>query len=138
MPGDRAPPSAGLSHRGGRPCSGATLYRCCTLPSFSSRGRSLDRRVLLGAARALPGLARRSRELTGTLGLAFGLFEAFARALELVLRDAYALLGDVGLQPHPLGRFGRRTLVAACLLHPLSAKRKRTSLTQGLAGFHPG
>src|SRR2546430_9300724 len=45
------------------------------------------------------------------------LFRSLARALQLLLRDAHALLGDFRLQPCPLQRLGRGVLFAACLLH---------------------
>jgi len=55
--------------------------------------------------------------LARTPGLTLGLFQALACALELFLRDAHALLGDIGLQAGALERFCRGVLSAACLLH---------------------
>jgi len=136
-PGESTPSAAGFWQRRNWPRSRPALW--ARIPRTGRPGHgSLRRPFLLGAACAFPCLACGSRELARTLGLAFRLFEALTRALELILRDAYALLGDVGLQPHPVERFGCRILVAACFLHPVPAKRKRTSLTQGLARFHLG
>jgi hypothetical protein len=98
---------------------------------------TLPRVIFLRTARPLPGLACGPGELAGTLGLAFGFFEALACALELIFRDAYSLLGDVGLQPYPLEGFSRRPVFAGCLLHLRPAKRKSGSLTQAPARFHP-
>ena len=137
VPGDGAPAAADLAYRCDRPRSRPALWARIQRTGRPGHG-SLRRPFLLGAACAFPCLACGSRELARTLGLAFRLFETLTRALELILRDAYALLGDVGLQPHPVERFGCRILVAACFLHPVPAKRKRTSLTQGLARFHLG
>ncbi|HEX8781878.1 MAG TPA: hypothetical protein VF764_00800, partial [Steroidobacteraceae bacterium] len=85
-------------------CPSACLAR---RPLSTRSGRSgpgtLPRFIFLRTARPLPGLACGRGELAGTLGLAFGFFEALARALEFIFRDAYALLGDVGLQAYPLG-----------------------------------
>jgi len=105
--------------------------------SGSSGPGTLRRAILLGTARSLPGLTCSSRELASPFGLAFGLFEAFARALELILRDAYALLGDLGLQSHPLERFGRGTVVAACLLHLGPGKAKGAKSHTRSRGFPP-
>jgi hypothetical protein len=128
------PAAADLPHLAGR--TAARLTR-------SSRpGRlgpsTLPRVIFLRTARPLPSLTCDSRHLAGSLGLAFGFFEALACALELILRDAYPLLGDVGLQAHPLQWFGRGTVFAACLLHLGPAKRKTISVTQGPAPFHLG
>src|SRR6266853_406800 len=73
--------------------------------------------VLLGSAYPLPDLAGCRGMLACALGFALGLFQAFARALQLFLRDAHALLGDFRLQPCSLERLGRGVLFAACLLH---------------------
>ena len=122
--------------------AGCPSARLARLPLSTRSGRfgpgTLPRVIFLRPAGPLPGLVRGRGELASTLGLAFGFFEAFACALELIFRDAYALLGDVGLQAYPLGGFSRRTVFAGCLLHLAPAKRKMNSLTQGPARFHPG
>src|SRR5260370_5999025 len=50
------------------------------------------------AARAFPVLTRQRCVLAGALGLSLGFLQALARASKLVFREAYALLGYVGLQ----------------------------------------
>jgi len=123
-----------------RPSRPRERFTCFPLSERSGRFGSgtLFGATLLRSARPLPGLACRGRELARALGLAFGLFQALARALELIFGDAYTLLGDIRLQPRPRERFGRGALFAACLLHPGPAKRKTRSLTQAPARFHPG
>src|SRR5262249_3067902 len=54
---------------------------------------SLFRAILLRSTCTLPGLACDGCELARALGLAFGLFQALARALELIFGDTYTLLG---------------------------------------------
>src|SRR5213082_551294 len=97
---------------GGTPRDGSTLgtRRALLLPP----GPGV---VLLSTACALPDLARGRGMLARALGFTLGLFQALARALQLLLRDAHALLGDFRLQPCPLQRLGRGVLFAACLLH---------------------
>jgi len=67
-------------------------------------GHRVWRLILTGATCAFPGLARRRGVLTRALGLALGLFQALACAFELILGNAYSLLGDFCLQSCPLQR----------------------------------
>ena len=105
------------------PAHGAegALARLARRPDTARPGRlaagSLLRFAFLGPPCALPRLACDGREFAGTLRLTLRLFQAPACTFELILCDAYALLGDVRLQPDPLERFDRRILSAACLFH---------------------
>ena len=136
----RAPPHerrltpSDLAARGSR----ALAYGGGSIRSRLRRSWNLLRSALLSASRTFPGLACGGGHLTRALGLALGLFQAFAGTFELILCDAHPLLGDIRLQAHPLEWLGGGTLFAACLFHPGLAKRKYASFTQGLARFHPG
>lgn len=76
--------------------------------------------------------------LAGAARFAFGFLQPPARAFQLFLRDTYALLGDIRLEPGTLEGFCRRGRLAAVLLHPWACKgEKSLSLTQETEGFHP-
>ncbi len=131
------------------PCSGWALARDLCRTRRTDHACISPLRVPAGA---LPLLACRGGVATRVFGFALCLFEALACALQLVFRDAYTLLGHLGLQSRPLERFRavaaihRRNCTVRCIVGgsfatrffhaPVCEARRTGSLTYARAACH--